>query len=261
MSKLVHRIASAFAVAITLASITTRMAAAEERKAVKNVILVHGAWADGSSWSKVIPRLQAAGLTVTAVQLPLTSLADDAAVVQRALSLEDGPVLLVGHSYGGAVITEAGNDAKVTGLVYVAAFAPDAGESAFSVGKRVPPSPINTELRPDAKGFLKLTPKGVVEDFAQDLSEAERITMIATQGPTSVRSLSGPITLPAWKSKPSWYILAQDDRTIPPELQTIMSKRIDAQTISLSSSHVAMLSHPAEVAKVIIRAAGIADEQ
>jgi pimeloyl-ACP methyl ester carboxylesterase len=228
----------------------------EAKKTVQNVLLVHGAWADGSSWSKVIPLLQAAGLHVTAVQLPLTSLADDAAVVKRAIALEDGPVLLVGHSYGGNVITEAGNDAKVSGLVYVAAFAPDAGESVVTLGKLVPASPVGAEIKPDASGFLKLSPKGVMEDFAQDLPEVEKTTMVATQAPTSIHSLDGPITVPAWKTKPSWYIRTTNDRTIPPELQTIMSKKINAETISLASSHVAMLSHPQEVTAVILRAAG-----
>ena len=222
---------------------------------IQHAILVHGAWADGSSWAKVIPLLERAGLDVTAVQLPLSSLADDAATVKRAIALEDGPILLVGHSYGGAVITEAGNDPKVKALVYVAAFAPDAGESAFSLGELVPPSPAAAEIRPDAAGFLKLSPKGILEDFAQDLPEAERKVMVATQGPTSVNSLTGTITVPAWKSKPSWYVIAADDRAIPPQLETMMANKIGATTITLPTSHVPMLSRPQDVATLILQAA------
>jgi len=150
---------------------------------VSNIVLVHGAWADGSSWSKVIPQLQAKGLHVVAVQNPLTSLADDVAATRRAIASQDGPVLLVGHSYGGAVITEAGNDPKVIGLVYVAAFAPSDGESVASVTKPYPPAPLGSEVRRDAEGFLTLTPKGIAEDFAQDLPGKERQGLTATQVP------------------------------------------------------------------------------
>src|ERR1700761_3704465 len=160
----------------------------------KNVILVHGAWADGSSWSKVIPLLEAKGLHVTAVQLPLTSLADDAATVKRALALENGPTVLVGHSYGGAVITEAGNDAKVSALVYVAAFAPDSGQSAGALNASVPPAPLGAETKPDAEGFISLTKTGVYDDFAQDLPDADKAVLFAAQAPTSVKSLGGNIS-------------------------------------------------------------------
>jgi pimeloyl-ACP methyl ester carboxylesterase len=221
----------------------------------KNVLLVHGAWADGSSWSKVIPKLEARGLNVVAVQLPLTSLADDVATVQRALALEDGPVLLVGHSYGGVIITEAGNDPKVAGLVYVAAFAPDAGESAGSLGSTVAPAPIDAEIRPDAGGFLKLTKDGVFKDFAQDLTPGEKDIVFATQAPTFGKALGGTVTTPAWKTKPSWYIVAANDRAIPPNLEMTMAKKIKAETISITSSHVAMLSQPDMVAAFIVRAA------
>lgn len=216
-----------------------------------NIILVHGAWADGSSWSKVIPLLRGDGHLVTAIQLPLSSLADDAAAAKRALTLVDGPTILVGHSYGGAVISEMGNDSKVKGLVYVAAFAPDIGESAFSVGKTVPPSPAQEEMKPDSDGFLKLTSKGILEDFAQDLSEADKQVMIATQGPTSVHALGASLSSAAWRSKPSWYVRASEDRTIPPELQTKMATRAGAKMIELSSSHVAMLAFPTEVARFV----------
>ena len=220
-----------------------------------NVVLVHGAWADGSTWSKVIPKLEAKGLNVTTVQLPLTSLEDDVATVKRALALEEGPVLLAGHSYGGAVITEAGTDPKVAGLIYVAAFAPDAGQSAGSLLAGVPPAPLSAEVRPDANGFLKLTRTGVLESFAQDLSETEKHVMYSVQAPTSGKSLGDTITKPAWKIKPSQYIVATEDRAIPPALQKEMAKTINATTIAISSSHVAMLSHPTEVADTIAAAA------
>jgi pimeloyl-ACP methyl ester carboxylesterase len=161
------------------------IAQAQASSTVKTVLLVHGAWADGSSWSKVIPLLEAKGLHVVAVQIPLTSFADDVAATQRAIDLEDGPVLLVGHSYGGAVITEAGNDPKVAGLVYVSAVAPDRGESTLGLIMSVP-TPIGAELRPDKSGFLKLTPKGIAEDFAQDLSAKEIAILTATQVPQTL---------------------------------------------------------------------------
>ncbi len=225
-------------------------------QATKNIILVHGAWADGSSWSRLIPLLLAKGYDVTAVQLPLTSLADDAATVKRAIALEDGPVILVGHSYGGAVITEAGDDPKVAGLVYVAAFAPDAGQSAGSLSASVPPPPMASEARPDAEGFLKLTRAGVYDDFAQDVPPALKAQLYVAQAPTSVKSLGGNITVAAWRSKPSWYIVAGNDRAIPPSLEAAMARTINATTTTIQASHVAMLSHPAEVAAVIERAAG-----
>jgi pimeloyl-ACP methyl ester carboxylesterase len=215
---------------------------------VKNILLVHGAWADGSSWSKVIPLLQADGYNVVAVQMPLTSLADDVAVVQRALALETGPVLLVGHSYGGAVITQAGNDPKVEGLVYVAAFAPDAGESAYSLGNTVPTTPVGGELRQDTQGFLKLSAAGVSDDFAPELTDSEKASLAITQGPISaMNALGGSITTPAWRTRPSWYVVAANDRVISPALEQTMASRAKATTITLTSCHVALLAHPTDV--------------
>ncbi len=224
-------------------------------QSAKNVILVHGAWADGSSWSKVIPLLNAKGFNVTAVQLPLTSLADDAATVKRAVALTTGPIVLFGHSYGGAVITDAGNDPKIKSLVYVAAFAPDDGQSAGSLSSSVLAPPMAAETKPDAEGFLKLTKTGVYEDFAQDVAPSEKAILYAAQAPTSVKSLGTTVTSAAWHSKPSWYIVASEDRAIQPSLEASMAKTIHANTTTLKSSHVAMLSHPAEVAKVIESAA------
>lgn len=247
------------ALLLGLSSVTLATAAAADAATptpVKNVILVHGAWADGSSWSKIIPLLNAKGLNVVAVQLPLTSLADDAATVKRAIALEDGPVLLVGHSYGGAVITEAGNDPKVTGLVYVAAFAPDAGQSAGSLGATVAPAPMATEAKPDSEGFLKLTKTGVYDDFAQDVTAGEKAQLYAAQAPTNIKSLGGNISSAAWHNKPSWYIVASNDRAIQPALEATMAHTIHATMTTIPSSHVAMLSHPDAVAAVIERAAG-----
>jgi pimeloyl-ACP methyl ester carboxylesterase len=227
----------------------------QDTHAIRNIVLVHGAWGDGSNWSKVIPLLEAKGLHVVAVQNPLTSLADDVAATKRAIALQDGPVLLVAHSYGGAVITEAGNDPKVVGLVYVAGFAPDAGQAAGDLGKEFPTPPGLGELRPDAFGFLSLTAKGISEDFGQDLSAAEKRMIIATQHPTSVAALGGKVTTAAWKSKPTWYVVAKNDRMIPPQLEEQMAKQMNATTITLESGHLAMLAKPVEIADFIATAA------
>ena len=228
-------------------------AQSSESHGVKNVILVHGAWADGSSWSKVIPLLEAKGLKVTAVQLPLTSLADDVATVKRAFALEDGPFLLVGHSYGGSVITEAGNDPNVAGLVYVAAFAPDKGQSTLDL-ITANPTPVGPELRPTA-GFFKLSAKGVFEDFAPDLPEVDRKVLFATQGPIAGAALGVPTTTPAWRNKPSWFVIAGDDRMISPKLEEAEAQEMKAKSITISSGHLVMLSHPADVAGFIEGAA------
>ncbi len=229
------------------------VAQSSEPHNVKNVILVHGAWADGSSWSKVIPLLEAKGLKVTAVQLPLTSLADDVATLKRAFALEDGPFLLVGHSYGGSVITEAGNDPSVAGLVYVAAFAPDKGVSTLDLIK-ANPTPVGMELRP-AGGFFKLSDKGIFEDLAPDLSKTDQLVLSATQGPAGGAAFGTPISTPAWRNKPSWFVIASQDRVISPKLEEAEAQEMKAKSITISSSHVVLLSHPAEVAAFIERAA------
>ncbi|WP_263379431.1 alpha/beta fold hydrolase [Granulicella paludicola] len=246
-------VACAALLAVTIGAVKAT-AQAPSPSGVKTVLLVHGAWADGSSWAKVIPLLEAKGLHVVSVQIPLTSFADDVAATQRAVDLENGPLLLVGHSYGGAVITEAGNDPKVTGLVYVSAVAPDKGESTLGLIMSVP-TPIGAELRPDKSGFLKLTPKGISEDFAQDLSAKEIAVLTATQVPANIAAMKGEVTNPAWKSKPSWYIVGANDRAISPVLEASLAKKIGATTITVPSSHVIMLSKPKEVADVIIGAA------
>jgi pimeloyl-ACP methyl ester carboxylesterase len=221
-----------------------------------NVILVHGAWADGSSWSRVIPLLLGGGLRVTAVQLPLISLKDDVATVKRAIALESGPIILVGHSYGGAVITEAGDDPKVAGLIYIAAFAPDVGQSVGSLGASVEPAPMGAEIRPDAQGFLKLTEAGVKNDFAQDLTPTEKSILFAAQAPTAAAAFGENASVAAWKTKPSWYLVASADRAIPPSLERAMAKAINAKPVEIASSHVAMLARPEETANLILEAAG-----
>ena len=237
-----------------LSSSQPLLAQSTESGGVRNVLLVHGAWADGSSWSKVIPLLEAKGLKVTAVQLPLTSLADDVATVKRAFALEDGPFLLVGHSYGGSVITEAGNDPKVAGLVYVAAFAPDKGQSTLDQIK-ANPTPVGKKLSPDASAFYKLTAAGIFEDLAPDLPEVDRKVLVATQGPIAGVAFGTPITTPAWRNKPSWFVIASEDRVISPKLEEAEAQEMKAKSITISSSHVVLLSHPVEVARFIARAA------
>jgi pimeloyl-ACP methyl ester carboxylesterase len=221
----------------------------------KTVVLVHGAFADGSSWDKVIPLLQAKGLKVVAVQNPLTSLADDVAATKRAIDAQTGPVVLVGHSWGGVVITEAGNNDKVAALVYVAAFAPDAGESVADITKDSPPPPGMGSIRPDAAGFLTLTPEGVAKDFAQDLPASETKIMAATQGPVQGKAFGEKVTNAAWKGKPSWFIVAEKDRMIQPDLERAMAKKIKATVTAVPTSHVPMLSRPKDVAAAILAAA------
>lgn len=222
---------------------------------IKNVVLVHGAWADGSCWSKVLPMLWASGLHAVAVQNPLSSLAEDVASTNRLINAQEGPVLLVGHSYGGAVITEAGNNPKVAGLVYVAAFAPDAGESAGSLAAGYPATPVLSQLQPVGDGFVLLTAKGIHEDFAQDLPEIEREMVLSVQGATNAAVLGAPITKAAWRDKRTWFVVAEHDRSIAPEQEAATAKRMGAKVLTLSSSHLPMLSHSKEVAKFVIEAA------
>jgi pimeloyl-ACP methyl ester carboxylesterase len=218
------------------------------------VMLVHGAWADGSSWARVITILQARACEVVSVQIPLTSFEDDVSTVRRALAIEDGPILLAAHSYGGGVITEAGNDPKVVGLVYVAAFAPDVGESMESLLGTAPPTEVSTQVKPDAVGFLKVTELGMANEVAQDLPGAETKLLFATQTPTSFRCLSGAVTAAAWKTRPRWYLIATADRIIPPVLQSRMALRVEAATRSVESGHVVILSRPADVSEFIAEA-------
>ena len=222
---------------------------------VKNIILVHGAFADGSSWSKVIPLLEARGFHVRSVGIPLTSFADDVAATKRAIGAEDGPVILVGHSYGGLVITEAGNDPKVSGLVYVAAFAPDADQTITDISKPFPPPLGFSKLTTLPDGFLLLSPEGIEMAFAQDQTKEEKALLVAVQPQTAGSIFGAKPTAAAWHIKPSWYIAASNDNMIAPEQEKSMAKHINAATTVLPSSHVVMLSHAKEVAKVIEDAA------
>jgi pimeloyl-ACP methyl ester carboxylesterase len=223
---------------------------------VRNVVLVHGAWADGSSWAKVIPLLEKAGLHAVAVQNPLTSFDDDLAATKRAIALQDGPVILVGHSWGGVVITEAGADPKVAGLVYVAAFAPDVGVPV-GTGQELPdPRRVSRSCDPTPRATSRMTTKALVGGCRADLHLAQRKKVGATEGATNSTVFGAKVTHAAWKDKPSWYVVAANDRMISPDLERQFAATIKAKTITLASSHVAMLSHPAEIAKLIIDAAG-----
>ncbi|HRP54542.1 alpha/beta hydrolase [Agriterribacter sp.] len=225
-------------------------------KEIKNIVLVHGAFADGSSYAKVIPLLQAKGLNVIAVQNPLTSFADDVAATKRAIAEMDGPVLLVGHSYGGMVISEAGKDPKVAGLLYVAALVPEEGQNVNDVNAAMPPTAVEPEFKLSADGFLSLSPKGINEFFAQDVSPRERKVIFATQVAWAASATQEKVYSPAWKTKPSWYIVAAKDGMINPDLERFKAKLIKATTLELASSHVPMVSQPDKVAAFIIRAAG-----
>jgi pimeloyl-ACP methyl ester carboxylesterase len=247
---------SRFAAAAVIAlSFTALYADAARAEPVKNIVLVHGAFADGSSWSKVIKILQAKGYHVTAVQNPLTSFADDVAATNRALAQQTGPVILVGHSWGGVVITEAGVDPKVVGLVYVAAFGPDAGEVVGDLGKPYPPPPALAAPIVDKDGFMTLPTDSVVKHFASDLPPGEARVVAATQGPVHVSAFATKVSNVAWKTKPSWFIVSRLDGAIPPDEERFFAKRMQATTTELNTSHVAMLSKPNEVAAVIMDAA------
>ncbi|MET7480844.1 alpha/beta hydrolase [Streptomyces sp. NPDC005648] len=223
--------------------------------AVSNVVLVHGAFADGSCWNRVIPLLAGRGLNPVAVQNPLSSLADDVVAAHRVIDQQDGPVLLVGHSWGGAVITEAGNHPKVAGLVYIAAGAPDSGQSFGDWWAGYEPAPGAAEIKPYGDGYVALTREGVLKDFVQDIDEADAEVVHATQGPLATRCFGDTISTAAWRSKPSWYIVAEDDRTIPPAVERDSAVRLGATTLSLDSGHVPMLSQPERVADFVAQAA------
>ncbi|MCW3464171.1 alpha/beta hydrolase [Chitinophaga nivalis] len=221
-----------------------------------NIILVHGAWGDGSHWRHVIPQLDAKGYNVTAVQNPLTSLADDVDRTRRLAKAQDGPVLLVGHSYGGAVITGAGHESNVVGLVYVAAFAPDKGESLGSILGRTAPTSGGAFIRPDADGFLWIAREGFHESFCQDLDKEESLVMALSQKPIAGRCFADESGEPAWRVKPSWYQVSSQDHMIPPETEAWLAERMQTQkTITLDASHASLASRPDEIIALIDEAA------
>jgi pimeloyl-ACP methyl ester carboxylesterase len=230
-------------------------AAAPSGVVAKTVVLVHGAFADGSSWNAVVPLLQAKGLKVIVVQNPLTSLADDVACTSRAIAEAKGPVVLVGHSWGGSVVTEAGTDDKVKALVYVAAYVPSVGQSTIDAVKGFPAPPGLANLVADPAGFLKLSSEAVGKYFAQDLPAAQVNLIAVSQGALRGKNIEEKLTKAAWETKPSWYIVAEKDQMIDPGSERDMAKRIKATVTVLPTSHVPMLSRPKDVAAVIIAAA------
>ena len=220
----------------------------------KTVVLVHGAFADGSSWKRVIDKLQRQHTEVIAVQLPLISLKEDVAATQRAIARAHGDVVLVGHSWGGTVISEAGNDARVKSLVYVAAFAPDSGQSTADLAGSYPAPPGSAGIAKTADGFLYLPGKSVRQDFAPDIKAGEQSTLTVTQGPIRTDAFAQKVTHAAWHDKPSWYVVSKNDRMINPDLERAMAKAINAKTTEVAASHVSMVSQPEEIARVIEQA-------
>jgi pimeloyl-ACP methyl ester carboxylesterase len=231
------------------------MSQADPLNGLKNVVLVHGGFVDGSGWEGVYRALKKAGYSVSIVQNPTISLADDVAVTKRMLSAQDGPAILVGHSYGGAVITEAGNDPNVAGLVYIAAFAPDKGESVSSLISNPAPGAPVPPIRPPQDGFLFLDRAKFAASFAADVAADRAAFMADSQVPWGVEALNGAISKPAWKSKPSWYLVTTEDRMIPPATQRMMSKRAGSTVIEVKGSHAVYVSQPQVVASIVENAA------
>jgi len=221
----------------------------------RNVVLVHGAWADGSSWAEVISRLQAAGLHVTAVQNPLTSLADSVAATRRALALQDGPTVLVAHSWGGTVISEAGTDPKVTALVYVAARAPDAGEDFVALSGKFPTMPVRAGVQ-ERDGFTNLSEEAFLKYFANGVAHDKAEVLYAVQEPTAASLFGERTTVAAWRSRPSWYAVSKLDQTISPDLERFLATRMEATTVELEAGHLSLVSRPQEIADLILAAAG-----
>src|SRR6202790_3373706 len=220
----------------------------------RNVVLVHGAWADGSSWAEVIARLQAAGLKVTAVQNPLTSLADSVAATRRALALQDGPTVLVAHSWGGTVLSETGIDPKVTALVYVGARAPDAGGDFVALSGKFPTGAVRAGIQ-ERDGFSKLSEDSFLKYFANGVAHKEAEVLYAVQEPTAASLWGERTTAAAWRSKPSWYAVSKLDQTINPDLERFLAKRMNATTVEVDAGHLSLVSHPKEIADLILAAA------
>jgi pimeloyl-ACP methyl ester carboxylesterase len=243
-----------FGAAASLISTRGVATAAGPAKA-RNVVLVHGLFADGSCWSEVIPLLQSAGLNVTSVQNPLTTLPEAVASAQRVLARQDGPTVLVGHSFSGMIVTEAGVHPNVSALVYVAARAPDAGEDYTALAKTYPTPPATSGIVFD-RDEGRLTQDAFLRDFAGDLPEAKAKVLYAVQEPFHKALLTGKTTHAAWRSKPSYYAVSTEDRTINPDLERFMAKRMGAKTIEVKASHLSLISHPEEISRLILEAAG-----
>jgi pimeloyl-ACP methyl ester carboxylesterase len=220
-----------------------------------NVVLVHGAWADGSSWAEVIPKLQAAGLSVTAVQNPLSSLEDSVVATRRALALQDGPTVLVAHSWGGTVISEVGTDPKVSALVYVAARAPDANEDFVALSGKFPAGAVRAGIQ-TSDGYTLLSKDAFLKFFANGVKPEKAEVLYAVQGSTASSLFSGRTTVAAWRSKPSYYAVSKLDQTINPDLQRFLAKRMEASTIEVDAGHLSLVSHSQQVAELILKAAG-----
>ena len=251
--KLLH----AIAVLVGLIATPVSLAHAQSTPVkARNVVLVHGAWADGSSWANVIPILQAAGLKVTAVQNPLTSLADSVAATRRALALQDGPTVLVAHSWGGTVISEVGTDPKVTSLVYIAARAPDADEDFVALSAKFPTGAVRAGIEVH-DGFTTLSEQSFLKYFANGVDHDKAEVLYAVQWPTAASIFAGRTSVAAWRSKPSWYAVSKDDQTINPDLERFLAKRMNATTVELDAGHLSLVSHPKEVANLILAAAGL----
>jgi pimeloyl-ACP methyl ester carboxylesterase len=241
--------------AVSAAALTPGLARAQNVPKARNIVLVHGLFADGSSWSQVIPRLQAAGMNVTSVQNPLTTLDDAVAETTRVLDRQDGPTVLAGHSFSGMIVTEAGINPKVSALVYVAARAPDAGEDYAALAKTYPTPPASAGIVLDGDEG-RLTETAFLRDFAGDLPAVQARVLYAVQQPFHSAVLTGKTQHAAWHSKPSFYAVSTEDRTINPDLERFMAKRMGATTIELKSSHLSLISHPREISDLILRAAG-----
>jgi len=242
-------------IAVVLSSREVLMSQTRTGEGVKNVVLVHGGFVDGSGWQGVYDLLKKDGYNVSIVQNPTSSLADDVAVTKRTLSAQDGPAILVGHSYGGVVITEAGNDPKVAGLVYIAAFAPDKGESVSALIKNPPPGAPVPPIMPPQDGYLFLDRVRFRESFAADVAPDAAAFMADSQVPWGLEALNGAVSEPAWKSKPSWYLVSTEDRMIPPDAQRAMSKRAGSTVVEAKGSHAVYVSQPQAVAAIIAKAA------
>ena len=252
MSKFGASLASATALGLLAGA---SIAHAAPAGAIKDVVLVHGGFVDGSGWEGVYDILTKDGYKVTIVQNPTTSLADDVAVTRRAIASQDGPTILVGHSYGGAVISQSGNDPKVKGLVYVAAFALDSGESVSSLIANPPPGAAVPPILPPQEGFLFLDRTKFAASFAADVKPAQAAFMADSQVPWGLAALQGQVTTPAWKSRPSWYLVTSDDHMIPPPAQRQMAARAHATVVETAGSHAVYVSNPQVVADIIEQAA------
>jgi pimeloyl-ACP methyl ester carboxylesterase len=246
-------LAGIFAGATVLSGLT--LAQAQEPPPVKNIVLVHGAFADGTSWAKVIPILEARGFHVVAVQNPLTSLSDDVNATRRIIAMQDGPVILVGHSWGGAVISEVGDDPKVVGLVYVCAYVPEIGKSANDTSNPFGPTPGQKAIKVDAEHYAWMSEDGILNSFADGLPMAERRIVLAVQGQIYGPMFDEKLTHAAWKTKPSWHVIATKDRTLSPAMEEAGAKKAHGVAISIPTCHVAMLQEPQKVADLIAEAA------